>query len=103
MEVYSIKQGTTFEIKDAQWLDDGGEPINISNVAIDCQLNTYDKTLVHNFTFTKAFNNLSFSSNVANTETWPEEDLLGDIKFVENGKTLYTDTFIVRVGRKETP
>jgi hypothetical protein len=100
MEVYSIKRGDTFKVKQATWLADDGQVLPLVDVIIQSQIRTKSDQIVKTLTINISGNN--FSSSASDTSDWPLGDLLCDIEFTKYGVKISSETFIVRVEKDIT-
>lgn len=83
--------GATFD-RTATYVDADNQPIDITNIAIQCQIRTMDKTLLADVVITKLVPaSGTYRMVVADTSTWLEGDAVFDIIYKSTGHTDITD------------
>jgi hypothetical protein len=84
--------GSTFD-RTATYFDTDGLPIDITNINIQCQIRTLDKTLLSNVVITKLVPaNGTYRMVVENTSNWIEGEAVFDIRYSRTGHTDITDS-----------
>lgn len=83
--------GATFD-QVLTYKDSNGTPIDITNIDIQCQLRTVDKTLLANVVVTKLDPAAgSYRMVVADTNSWAEGDAVFDIRYAQAGNVAITN------------
>lgn len=103
-QISPIKQGDTFGPM-ATYTNAAGVPIDVTNIQIASQVRDGNGTLIATLVVSKLNQTTypgQYSLNAA-TDSWPvNRQLMMDIRYIENGAVVHTDTLTFRVEPAQT-